>query len=104
MFLRSYGKLKGAAYSIAEDFSKPTLAVRRQLVQHGKAAKDKNPHILGFKLYFKHLVIKFVNINTQQTYFKGFSLNEIENNINWYHSTVKYLGRDTYKHANGYQG
>ena len=34
LFLRGFAKLKGTGYSIAEDFSKPTLAIRRQLVQH----------------------------------------------------------------------
>ena len=41
MFLRSYAKLKGTSYNIAEDYSKPTLSVRRQLVQHAKVAMEK---------------------------------------------------------------
>ena len=104
MFLRSYSKLKGTPYNIAEDYSKPTLSVRRQLVQHAKVAMDRNRSILSFKLNFKCLIIKYVNSTTQQTYFKGFSLSDIDNNINWHQTTEKYQGRDTYKHANGYQG
>ena len=103
-FLRGYVKLIGTGYSIAEDYSKPTLAVRRQLIHHAKTAKEKNPNIMGFKLNFKRLVIKYINKNTQQTYFRGFSLNEIEQNNNWHESATKYHGQNTYKHGNGYQG
>ena len=89
MFLHSYGKLKGTTISIAEDFSKPTLAVRRQLVQHAKMAKDKNPSIVSFKLNFKRLTVKYINSTTNQTYFRGFSLDDIGNNTNWHNATVK---------------
>ena len=104
MFLRGYEKLMGTGYSIAEDYSKPTLAVRRQLIQHAKKAKEQKSNIMGFKLNFKRLVIKYVNKKTQQTYFRGFSLHEIDQDNNWHESASKYHGRSTYKHVNGYQG
>ena len=104
MFLCSYGKLKGTTYSITEDYSKPMLAIRRQLVDHAKIAKENNPSVVGFKLNFKRLVMKYINTATQQTYFKGFNLNDINNNNNWHETTTNYHGRNTYKHVNGYQG
>ena len=63
--LQNSKKLKGTPYSIAEDFSRPTLEIRRKLVQKGKEAKEKFPSVKSFTIKYKRLVLHYLNPNTK---------------------------------------
>ena len=89
LFVYNSGKLKGTNINIAEDYSKPTLNIRRQLVQNAKAAKDTNQNIDSFKVNIKRLVIKYINEAFKQTFFRGFNLEDIIGNPNWHNSPTR---------------
>ena len=62
--LNNANRLKGSSYVIAEDFSKATLEVRRELVRKGKEAKNKCPAVQSYQVKYRRLVLKYLNPNT----------------------------------------
>ena len=56
--LKNANKFKGSQFSVAEDYSKPTLAIRRQLLSAAKSVIDKCGHMKSFKITYKRLVVK----------------------------------------------
>ena len=110
-FIKNSFKLKGTSVNISEDFSKQTLDVRRKLVECAKTAKEVNEDFTSFRINYKRLVVKYVNRNTNQTFFRGFNLNQVLETNNWHvitpHSRPTYS--NTYSNinsntTNGYQG
>ena len=75
-WLKSSSNLKGTPYSLAEDYCKTTLDIRRQLVARGKEAKDSNDAVLSFRVNYKRLVLRCLNKSTNMTFFRGFNLSE----------------------------
>ena len=103
MFLKNSAKLKGTNYIIAEDYSKPTLDLRRQLILHAKDAKTKNPNILGFRLNYKHLVIKYINNATKQAFYRGFNPDAVLKTPGW-HKLSTNPRSSVGGNVNGYHG
>ena len=77
-------KLKNTQVNMSEDFSKATLNVRSQLVMKAKQAKDNESSITGFRINYKRLIMKYINPATNNTYYRGFNLHDIQNNAYWY--------------------
>ena len=82
--LHNSNKLRGSPYAIAEDFSKATLDIRRQLVQKGKDAKSKLSSIQSFQVKYRRLVIKYLNTRTNRLFTWSFSLRDTEGSSNWF--------------------
>lgn len=82
--LRNSNKLKGTQFSISEDFSKATLAIRRELVNKGKEAKNENPAIQGFQVKYKRLVIKYLNPTSNKIFTWSFGINDTRQNSKWF--------------------
>ena len=80
--------LKSSQYGMAQDFSKPTLELRSQLVNKAKIVMDKHSYIKGFKLNYKRLILKYENPETKSVYFRGFSLQDTQH-PNWYAPTQR---------------
>ena len=97
-------KFKGTAIRISEDFSKPTLNVRRQLVSAAKQAQECNSDITSFRLNYKRLVFKYTTAN--KTFFKGFDIEDISHNPRWHDTMINNATRvkATGMAINGYQG
>ena len=85
-WLKSSSNLKGTPYSLAEDYCKTTLDIRRQLVARGKEAKDSNDAVLSFRVNYKRLVLRCLNKSTNMTFFRGFNLSET-NHPGWHKLT-----------------
>ena len=77
-------KLRDTRYGISEDFSKPTLQVRSELVTKAKVLREKHDYIKGFKLNYRRLSIKYENPESKTTFFRSFSLSDTRSNPNWY--------------------
>ena len=82
--LRQSYKLKNTRYGIAEDFSKPTLQIRNELIAKGKAIRDQHDFVKGFKLKFTRLSLKYENPDNKNIFYRSFSLSDIQSNPNWY--------------------
>ena len=78
-------KFKDSAFNVSEDFSKPTLTIRRTLVSKAKSAKTACPQIKSFKLNYRHLVLQYEcdGNNGKYTYHKSFDLKDTQD-PNWY--------------------
>ena len=83
-FIENSRRLNGTGIFIAEDFSKPTLNVRKQLVSSAKLAREENTEIVSFRINYKRLVMKYMNNVTKQHYYRGFELEDILNNPRWH--------------------
>ena len=77
-------KLKGSPYSIAEDFSKATLDIRRKLVQKGKEAKEKNPAVQNFTVKYRRLILTYLNPSNNKTFKWGFDVKDTEGSPQWF--------------------
>ena len=82
--LQNSNKLKGTRYFISEDYSKATLAIRRELVQKGNYAKEKCSRVQSFQVKYKRLVLKYVNPNSDKTFTWSYSLQDTEGRPNWF--------------------
>ena len=82
--LKSSSKFKGTPYNVAEDYSKATLSIRRQLVAKAKEAKDKCELVSSFSVNYRRLVVRYQNPTTQRMYSRGFNLSDILDNASWY--------------------
>ena len=73
-------KMKNSPYNVSEDFSKPTLAIRRTLVSRAKLAKTQCPEVKSFKLKYKNLVIQYEcnGRNGKYNFYKSFSLKDVQ--------------------------
>ena len=80
---RSY-KLKHSPFGIAEDFSKPTLQIRSELVSKAKIARDQHDFIKSFHLKHTRLILKYENPDNGSVFHRGFSISDIHMNPNWY--------------------
>ena len=77
-------KLKNTPINMSEAFSKATLNIRSQLVMKAKLAKNNESMITGFRVNYKRLVMKYTNPATNVPFYRGFNLQEIQNNPYWY--------------------
>ena len=77
-------KLKGTPFYISEDFSKATLAIRRELVRKGNMAKERCPAVQSFQIRYKRLVLKYLNRNTNRTFTWSFSIQDTEGSPKWF--------------------
>ena len=82
--LKNANRFKDSQYSVSEDFSKPTLNIRQQLISAAKSAKDKCGPIKSFKINYRRLVVKYCNPETEKIFHKGFGISEVVNNPYWY--------------------
>ena len=82
--LENANRFRDTPYSVAEDFSKETLGIRRQLVAQAKTAKLKCSGIKYFKLKYKTLVLTYENPDTEKTFYKSFNIHDVLNNTYWY--------------------
>ena len=82
--LKGSSKFKNSPYTVAEDFSKATLAIRKQLVAKAKEAKSNCGQISSFRINYRRLVLRYQNPATQQIYSRGFNLCDILDDRNWY--------------------
>ena len=82
--LKNSYKLKGTSIGVSEDFSKPTLEIRYQLVAKAKAARDQHGFIKGFRLNYRRLILKYEDTENKQTFFKGYSLSDTQSSPTWY--------------------
>ena len=90
--IRNGKKLQGCPISVSEDFSKPTLAIHRQLRQHAKEAKeykftDPTKAILNYRTTYKRVLLTYTtdkSKTTSKTFTKSFSLQDILQNPTWY--------------------
>ena len=86
--LHNANKLKGSTYNIAEDFSKATLDIRRELVNKGKDAKEKHPNVQSFQVKYKRLILKYVNPTTNKSFTWGYSLKDTQGGTNWFEQPI----------------
>ena len=77
-------KLKNSRFGVSEDFSKPTLQIRSELITKGKIVKDKHEFIKGYRLTYRRLSLKYENPETGNIYYRSFSLKDTKSNPNWY--------------------
>ena len=82
--LHNSSKLKGTPYVIAEDFSKATLAIRRELVNKGKEAKAKLPAVQSYQIKYRRLILKYFNSNTQRVFTWSFDIKDTQRSPNWF--------------------
>ena len=82
--LKESYKFRNTPYNVAEDFSKATLSIRRQLVAKAKEAKVNCNQVSSFKINYRRLVMHYQNPATQHTYSRGFNLCDVLENTNWY--------------------
>ena len=80
---RSY-KLKDSPFGISEDFSKPTLQIRSELVSKAKLVRDQHDFIKSFRLKHTRLILKYENPDNGNVFYRGFSISDIHTNPNWY--------------------
>ena len=82
--LHNSNRLKGTPYIIAEDFSKATLEIRRELVNKGKEAKAKFPAIQSYQIKYRRLTLKYFNSNTQKVFTWSFGIKDTQGSPNWF--------------------
>ena len=82
--LHNSNRLKGTPYRMAEDFSRATLDIRRELVQKGKEAKAKLPAVQSFQLKYRRLILKYFNTKTQKVFSWSFSVKDTQGGPNWF--------------------
>ena len=80
---RSY-KLKDTPFGVAEDFSKPTLQIRSELVAKAKHVRDQHDYIKGFHLKHTRLILKYENPDNGNIFHRGFNIADIRSNPKWY--------------------
>ena len=90
----SNGRLfKGSGYSARDDYSKLTLGIHRELVNHAKEAQsaldnleNQTAAIIFFKVTYRRLVLTFTNKTNSHlpTFTRSFSLDYIKSNKNWF--------------------
>ena len=100
--LYNSNKLKGTPYFIAEDYSKATLAIRRELVQKGNHAKERCPTVQSFQVKYKRLVLKYLNPNTNKTFTWSYGIQDTEGNPKWFEPPPPNKSF-RFVNANGYQ-
>ena len=77
-------KLKDTPFGISEDFSKPTLQIRSELVTKAKHVRDQHDFVKGFHLKHRRLILKYENPDNGNIFYRGFSISDIRTNPNWY--------------------
>ena len=90
--IKSGRKFKECAINVSEDFSKETLLEHSKLRKHGREAKefrykDSMKAIKYYKVTYRRLVVTYTtnkNSVTASTFTKSFSLDQIQDNPNWY--------------------
>ena len=99
--LRNCNRLRGSPYFVAEDYSKATLAIRRELVNKGNDAKEKCPAVQGFQVKYKRLVLKYFNPILSKTMTWNYGIQDTEGSPRWFEppSVKSFMSRK----ASGYQ-
>ena len=85
-------ELKGCPIGVSEDFSKATQNEHKQLWNLVKEAKDSKyvdaeKAIVNIKITYKRVILTYTTNKTNpqaKTFFRSFSLKEINNNTYWY--------------------
>ena len=102
-WLKNSRQLKGTPFSLSDDFSKATLAVRKELVSRAKEAKECNDSIKNFRVNYRRLVVTYENKSTNATFFRGFNLEDICASPTDWHRVPQYQGPRR-GGQDGYQG
>ena len=82
--IRNAKAFKDNVVNVSEDYSRQTLALHKQLVEHGKTAKNNCGDIVQYRVQYRRLVVTYKNNKTEKTFVKGFTLREINQYANWY--------------------
>jgi len=77
-------KLSGSALAMSEDYSKTTLEMHRELVQHAKKAKEALPdQITSFRITYRRVTLRYEQ-HSKPAFFRSFNLKDISSNQQWY--------------------
>ena len=82
---------KGCDINVSEDFSKETMKVRKQLIEHGRKAKvdycDNQKSITYFRVAYKCLILTYSSNKRDpqaKTFTRSFRLDYINRNSKWF--------------------
>ena len=83
--LRNSYKFAGSNINVSEDFSKPTLAIHKTLVEHAREAMSKLSNITRFRIQYRRVLLTYRNTESERLFHKSYSLYDIKNGpANWY--------------------
>lgn len=83
--IENSSKFSSSPINVSEDYSRPTVAIRRSLFDSAKNVKDKCQSIIKTRVQYKRLVVTYLNSDSDKTFVRSFALKDIQERPNdWF--------------------